>query len=78
MVTILEYGPNQVREEGGARLVDSLPDIVGYAVGAGGGRTGGLGEGSSDFLLADRKVVSVLGEVDIRIGRGRGGREKMI
>ena len=75
---ILEYGPNQVREEGGARLVDSLPDVVGYGVGARGSRRGGFGEGRGDFFLADRKVVGELGEVDIRISRGRGGREKMI
>ena len=77
-MSILEYGPNQVCEEGGARLVDSFPNVVGYGVGARGGRTGGLGEGRGDFFLADREVVGELGEVDIRISRGRGGREKMI
>ena len=78
MVSILEYGPDQVREEGGARLVNSLPDVVGYGVGAGGGRTGGLGEGRSNFLPADRKIVGELGEVDICISRGRGGRAKVV
>ena len=66
MVSILEYGPNQVREEGGARLVDSLPEVVGHGVGARGGRTGGLGEGRSDFFLADREVVGEFGEVNKR------------
>ena len=78
MVSIQEYGPYQVREEGGARLVDSFPDVVGYGVGARGGRTGGLGEGSSDLFLADREVVGKLGEVDIRISWGRRGGEEMI
>ena len=57
--------------------MDSLPYVVGYGVGARGGRTGGLGEGRSNFFLADREIVGELGEVGIRISRGRGGREKV-
>ena len=78
MVPILKHGPDQVREEGGARPVNSLPDVVGYGVGARGGRTGGLGEGRSNFIPADREIVGELGEVDICISSGRGGREKMV
>ena len=37
MVTILENGAYQVREEGGARLVDSFPDVVRDGIGARGG-----------------------------------------
>ena len=58
--------------------MDSLPDVVRYSVGTRGGRAGGFGEGGSDFFLADREVVSIRGEVDVSIGRGRGGGEEVI
>ena len=58
--------------------MDPLPDVVRYSVGAGGGRAGGLGEGGSDFFLANREVVGIRGEVDVRVGWGRRGREEVI
>ena len=58
--------------------MDSLPDVVGYGVGARGGRAGGLGEGGGDFFLANGKVITVHGEIDVRICRGRGSREEVI
>ena len=75
-MAVLEQRPDQAGEEGRAGLVDFFPDIVGYVVGAGGGRTRGLGEGSGDFFMAHRKIVSVGGEVDVCYDGGwRSGEE---
>ena len=78
MVSVLEYGTDEVREEGGARSVDCFPDVEGYSVGARGGGTGGPGESGSDFLLANRAVVGVSREVNVCAGRGRRGGEELI
>ena len=78
MMAVLEQGPNQARKEGRARLMDFLPDVVGYVVGAGGGGARGLGEGGRDLFLAHREVVSVGGEVNVCQDWGRGSGEEVV
>ena len=58
--------------------MDSFPDVLGYVVGAGGGRARGLGEGGRDFLLAHRKVVRVGGEVNVCQDGGWGSGEEVV
>ena len=78
VVPVLKYRADQTREEGGTRLVDSFPDIVGYGVRARGGQTGRFGEGSGDLLPTDREVIRVGGEIDVSRDRGWGRGEEVV
>ena len=78
MVAILEEWADEVCEEGRAGFVNLFPDIIGYGVRTRGGGGGRLGQRAGDLFLAEGKVVRKTREVDVSLGRGRGGREEVV
>ena len=58
--------------------MDRFPDVVRYAIRAGGCGARGFCKCGGDFFLAHQEVVDERGEVDVREGRGRGGREEVV